>query len=107
VFGRLNLAPGQTVRPEDGPDIPTEREALVAFIATQSNDLESPAFALEPGIATVLHALRALPNCRLARMSGSGSTCFALFSSQRAAAAAASRLGKVHPDWWVRATVLG
>lgn len=107
VFGRLNLAPGQTWAAESAADIPTKREALLAFIATQPNDLEPAAIALEPAIASVLDALRGLSDCRLARMSGSGSTCFALFSSQRTAAAAARSLSSAHPDWWVRATTLG
>jgi 4-diphosphocytidyl-2-C-methyl-D-erythritol kinase len=40
-------------------------------------------------------------------MSGSGATCFALFSSGRAATAAARALRARHPGWWVRATTLG
>jgi 4-diphosphocytidyl-2-C-methyl-D-erythritol kinase len=40
-------------------------------------------------------------------MSGSGATCFALFATGPAAAAAASALRPRHPDWWIRATTLG
>jgi 4-diphosphocytidyl-2-C-methyl-D-erythritol kinase len=58
-------------------------------------------------IAQVLTALRTLPGCRLARMSGSGATCFALFESARKAEAAARSLRAAQPDWWVRATQLG
>ena len=57
-------------------------------------------------IAVVLAELRKLAGCRLARMSGSGATCFGLFDSSRAAAAAARSLRAGHPNWWVRATVL-
>ncbi len=71
--------------------------AMAQDLAALSNDLEAPALAVCPAIAPVLAALRALPGCRLARMSGSGATCFALFDDPAAAEAAAKRL----PDaWW-------
>ena len=57
-------------------------------------------------IAGVLTALRRLPACRLARMSGSGASCFGLFDSTRAAASAARALRSEHPNWWIRATTL-
>ena len=57
-------------------------------------------------IAETLAALRALPDCRLARMSGSGATCFALFPSAHAASAGATTLKAAQPAWWVRATTL-
>jgi 4-diphosphocytidyl-2-C-methyl-D-erythritol kinase len=81
--------------------------ALLAEIASGRNDLEAPAIELEPAIADVLAVLRKLPGCRLARMSGSGPTCFGLFDSSRAASAAARTLRVGYPAWWVRATVLG
>lgn len=68
------------------------------------NDLEAPARALLPRIGEVLDAIAALPGARLARMSGSGATCFGLFDDAEAAARAADLLGEAHPDWWVRAT---
>jgi 4-diphosphocytidyl-2-C-methyl-D-erythritol kinase len=80
---------------------------LPAEIAGGRNDLEAPAIELEPTIADVLAVLRKLPGCRLARMSGSGATCFGLFDSSRAASAAARTLRVGYPAWWVRATVLG
>jgi 4-diphosphocytidyl-2-C-methyl-D-erythritol kinase len=83
-----------------------EKNRLLAALAAEGNDLEAPALALAPVIADVLAALRTLPGCRLARMSGSGATCFGLFNSGRAAAAAARVLRSGHPGWWVRATVL-
>jgi 4-diphosphocytidyl-2-C-methyl-D-erythritol kinase len=83
------------------------RAALLASLAGDRNDLEAPAIALQPVIGNVLSALHSLPECQLARMSGSGATCFGLFASARAAAAAAQALRTKHPDWWVRATTLG
>ncbi len=61
---------------------------------------------LAPAIAEVLAALRALAGCNLARMSGSGATCFALLDSLAAAGAAAKTLVGKYPRWWVQATTL-
>jgi 4-diphosphocytidyl-2-C-methyl-D-erythritol kinase len=80
---------------------------LVDALAGEPNDLEAPAVAIAPVIAQVLADLNALKGCRLARMSGSGATCFGLFGTAPAAAAAARALRAKHPDWWVRATKLG
>ncbi|MBN8832549.1 MAG: 4-(cytidine 5'-diphospho)-2-C-methyl-D-erythritol kinase [Sphingomonadales bacterium] len=69
------------------------------------NDLAAPAIALVPEIDEVLAVLRAqLPS--LARMSGSGATCFALFASEAERDAAAERIEVDHPDWWGMATNL-
>jgi 4-diphosphocytidyl-2-C-methyl-D-erythritol kinase len=89
------------------PTICTGAPALLAEIASGGNDLEGPAIELEPTIAEALAVLRKLPGCRLARMSGSGATCFALFDSMDAAREAARRLRVGYPGWWVRATRLG
>jgi 4-diphosphocytidyl-2-C-methyl-D-erythritol kinase len=85
----------------------TNREEYLQLLATQANDLENAAIAVEPVIAEVLAALRALTGCRLARMSGSGATCFALFSSAAAAIEAAKALSEKYPQWWVRPSALG
>jgi 4-diphosphocytidyl-2C-methyl-D-erythritol kinase len=68
------------------------RDELIAFVSRHGNDLEAPAIASHPAIAEALAALQALRGCRLARMSGSGASCFALFDSNRAAVAAARAL---------------
>jgi 4-diphosphocytidyl-2-C-methyl-D-erythritol kinase len=83
-----------------------DTEALTAWLATQRNDLEPPAVALAPVIGTVLDALRAEPGVTLARMSGSGATCFARCGDAEAASRVALAISDAHPDWWVRATVL-
>lgn len=80
---------------------------LLEWLAREGNDLEMPATVLAPPIADVLASLRGLAGCRLARMSGSGATCFALFSSAAQAAAAGSDLRARFPDWWISETVLG
>jgi 4-diphosphocytidyl-2-C-methyl-D-erythritol kinase len=82
-------------------------EQLLDWLAGQPNDLEAPAIALAPAIADVLAALRVLPGCRLARMSGSGATCFALFSSAADSASAAKTLRAKFPQWWIAETMLG
>jgi 4-diphosphocytidyl-2-C-methyl-D-erythritol kinase len=84
-----------------------QREDLLQFLMRQPNDLEFSAIMLAPAVAEVLHALRGLPGRRLARMSGSGATCFALFSSATDAIAAANVLRANHPHWWVRASAFG
>jgi 4-diphosphocytidyl-2-C-methyl-D-erythritol kinase len=79
----------------------------LAALARGSNDLEPAAVALCPAVAEALAALRATPDCRLARMSGSGATCFGLYEDESAAIAAAQGIARAHPGWWVRATTLG
>jgi 4-diphosphocytidyl-2-C-methyl-D-erythritol kinase len=86
--------------------IPTFDELLDA-VAASSNDLEAPALSLFPAVGETLAALRAIPSCRLARMSGSGGTCFGLFASANDAKGVAAELKREHPDWWVQPTELG
>lgn len=87
--------------------VPENADAIFDYLAVHGNDLTDAAIACAPAVSEVLNALAALPGVRLARMSGSGSTCFALFSSAADATAAASRLQKARPAWWVTATTLG
>jgi 4-diphosphocytidyl-2-C-methyl-D-erythritol kinase len=79
---------------------------LAAALAPAGNDLTAPALLLLPVIAEVLAALEAAPGCLLARMSGSGATCFALFAEAATAEAAAAAIRLDHPGWWVAATRL-
>jgi 4-diphosphocytidyl-2-C-methyl-D-erythritol kinase len=83
-------------------DVPS----VAAFCREGRNDLETAALALEPAIGTVVEALARLDGCLLARLSGSGPTCFGLFSSQEEAAVGAAMLGDRHPNWWVVPTLL-
>jgi 4-diphosphocytidyl-2-C-methyl-D-erythritol kinase len=91
----------------DAGSVPGGRDALLAWLASERNDLQSAAIAIAPSIADVLREIAALPGCRLARMSGSGSACFGLFDSARAATAAARRLKVARPDWWTHAGSIG
>ncbi len=77
-------------------------EALMSGV----NDLEAPAVKVLPVVGEVLDQLKRLSKTILARMSGSGATCYALFDDPRAASQAQSALAAAHPDWWVTATPL-
>lgn len=87
------------------PAIPdfADAAALIRWLHGCRNDLEAPAIALVPAIADVLAALRRA-GAELARMSGSGATCFGLFADASAANRAAAILAR--PGWWVAATQL-
>lgn len=85
-------------RMQDMPSVTSQD--WIAWLTSQRNDLEAPARAAQPVIGTVLEALRAIPGCRLARMSGSGATCFAIFDRAVDAGALAAIRGH-HPEWWV------
>ncbi|BAK83797.1 4-(cytidine 5'-diphospho)-2-C-methyl-D-erythritol kinase [Komagataeibacter medellinensis] len=91
-------APVFTPRAILPPQWPTLAE-MVRDLAAQRNDLQDAACALCPEITTVLDVLRAAPGCRLARMSGSGATCFALFDSPAVAQAAQGAVRR--EGWWV------
>jgi len=87
----------------DLPPWPSRAEFLT-WLATQRNDLEAAAIATAPEIREALDALSGAEDCRLARMSGSGATCFGIFDSDDAARAAASQIAAVQPGWWLQAT---
>lgn len=94
--------------PPPGPPLPaggfTRFDALLEWLAVQRNDLQAPAQAICPAIGAVLAALSRAP---LARMSGSGATCFALFPDEVSARTYAEEIRRRH-DWWVAvARVLG
>ncbi|MDB5634624.1 MAG: 4-diphosphocytidyl-2-C-methyl-D-erythritol kinase [Tardiphaga sp.] len=78
----------------------------VAALTAGTNDLEAPALKIEPVIGEVLSALRGAAGTRLARMSGSGATCFAIFDNDADAQRAAQTIQLAHPVWWVHAGAL-
>ena len=80
--------------------------ALAQALARRRNDLEPAARRLAPVIGEVIEAVAALPHCRLARMSGSGATCFGLFDNLARAKAAAGKLAAARTDWWVQASAI-
>jgi 4-diphosphocytidyl-2-C-methyl-D-erythritol kinase len=95
---------------KDNPALPPLPEegfgdlaALCAWLKDTRNDLEHPARAIAPEVDDVLAALGGCAGARLARMSGSGATCFAIFESLTEAQAAEQALHAAHPSWWVAA----
>jgi len=113
VFAALGLRNGEllvgatdviraTAWPEKGASV----EDWVEFLAAGSNDLEAPATRIQPVIGEVIAALSATDGAWLARMSGSGATCFAIFENTADARRAAQKIQLDHPPWWVHAGVL-
>jgi 4-diphosphocytidyl-2-C-methyl-D-erythritol kinase len=80
--------------------------ALVRYLETTTNDLETPAMRIAPVIGEVIEEIARLPGVLLARMSGSGATCFGLVENRERAGHCARMLGELHPEWWVTATSL-
>jgi len=80
---------------------------LAAWLARLRNDLERPAIALAPEVGTVLETLAGERETLLARVSGSGGTCFALCDDDIAAEGLAERLEAMAPHWWVKRCRLG
>jgi 4-diphosphocytidyl-2-C-methyl-D-erythritol kinase len=98
VFGALA---GRFSPPPPAWVPPSGLAGLVDALAARRNDLERPAVELAPAVGQVLERLARLPGALLARMSGSGATCFALFADAAGARAAARLLAAEQPDWWV------
>lgn len=101
VFKALETADNP---PMDLPDSFADFDGLTAWLGQQRNDLQEPACQVAPVIRDVLTALD--HDAALARMSGSGATCFGLYPTEAAAQRAADRLRAGHPDWWVAAAPL-
>ena len=112
VFSALGLRSGELLVgatdviespawPEDGTSI-TDWVAELALVA---NDLEAPAIRIQPAIGEVLDVLGG-SGALLARMSGSGATCFAIYAEAALAQRAAETILRAHPEWWVHAGVL-
>jgi 4-diphosphocytidyl-2-C-methyl-D-erythritol kinase len=85
---------------------PADAERLAAMLARRGNDLTDAAISLVPDIAEVLRVLQATPDCLLARMSGSGATCFGLFAHQAQADAATAAISAVQGQWWCKSAPL-
>lgn len=92
---------GAFSRPARFEPMPRDAAGLAETLCDRRNDLTEAALSLVPEIAPVLDALAWLPGALLARMSGSGATCFALFADRAAAEAAGSMLARAEPSWWV------
>ncbi|MGF1275640.1 4-(cytidine 5'-diphospho)-2-C-methyl-D-erythritol kinase [Acetobacter pasteurianus] len=92
---------GDFVPRADLPQSWPNSAAMVATLKAQENSLETPACSVCPPVKKVLADIAAQPDCQLARMSGSGATCFGVFPTVEAAREAADRLADAHAAWWV------
>lgn len=108
VFSAMKIAPGAVTsfgaHPKIIPDMPAD--ALLTALRKGRNDMESAACLLAPVIGDILAVLSAAPGCLLARMSGSGATCFAIFKNCRTAVRARKAIVRAHPSWWAKTCVL-
>lgn len=107
VFRELGAGPLESERAPFAPPVLETRQELIAYAAARRNDLEPPARRLLPMIDEILETLRAAPGALLARLSGSGPTCFAVFAELHEAQAAAHAIAQNHPHWWVKSVSLG
>ena len=100
VFKQLTVKNNPGLDP--WPDSFEDRDATLDWLAAQRNDLQNVAVQDCSVIADVLDALGQTGTCRLARMSGSGATCFGLFDRVHKAQAAAEAIRLAYPEWWVQ-----
>lgn len=104
VFKALGLRPGEA---HGAPSGDADRDAaLLDTVLAGRNDMEPAAIALEPAVGAALDVLRRCPAVRLARMSGSGATVFAIADDRAGALSAAETVRARHRAWWIAATVL-
>ncbi|MGD0848774.1 4-(cytidine 5'-diphospho)-2-C-methyl-D-erythritol kinase [Bradyrhizobium sp.] len=104
--GELLVGASDIIQATDWPEPGASVEDWVEVLAANSNDLEAPATRIQPVIGEVIAALNATNGAWLARMSGSGATCFAIFENTAEAQRAAQKIRLDHPGWWVHAGVL-
>jgi 4-diphosphocytidyl-2-C-methyl-D-erythritol kinase len=104
VFSQLTIS--EKITSSDDFSGRTARELFIG-LAAMRNDLEAPALEVAPVIDAVLSSIKEQKGCHLARMSGSGATCFGLFEEEEAAEMAARDILERHPDWWVQAAAVG
>ena len=102
LIGATDVVMQASSWPEDGGSL----EEWVEAFAASANDLEAPATKIQPLIGEVISALNSTNGAWLARMSGSGATCFALYENTAEAQRGASKIQLDHPSWWVHAGTL-
>ena len=113
---RVPVSTAQVYGQLDGRYLPSRRlavdehietaAALADLLHSRDNSLAAPALEVAPVVGDVLIGLEATPDCLLARVSGSGGTCFGLYTDQAAADTASAQLSEHQPDWWVAAGAL-
>lgn len=100
VFARLAVRTG--TQPLTFPPRLDTLRSFVAWLDRTSNDLASPAKQIAPQVMHAEQALTSSTGCLLARMSGSGATCFGIYPTIEAANTAAREISSAHPAWWVK-----
>ncbi|MDX2028351.1 MAG: 4-(cytidine 5'-diphospho)-2-C-methyl-D-erythritol kinase [Alphaproteobacteria bacterium] len=85
---------------------PVDLPALITALRERTNDLYEPACSLMPDIRRIVEALEKTSNCLLARMSGSGATCFGMYPDRASARQAAATILEANPGWWVTPSYL-
>jgi 4-diphosphocytidyl-2-C-methyl-D-erythritol kinase len=112
VFERMALRAGSRFGPGTAASVAAlgelgnAPENVLSFLQKSGNDMEDAASVLCPVIGDILAVLSAARGCRVARMSGSGPTCFGLFADRRLAVRAATVIRRTQPGWWVKLTLL-
>mgnify|MGYP001198109728 FL=1 len=104
VFAKFDQMGANRNFREVEPPVGDDLQGFVASLQQYRNDLQAAAVAISPEIERVLNMIRSEPGCLLARMSGSGPTCFGIFESDAAAEGAARRISEKKRKYWVRAT---
>jgi 4-diphosphocytidyl-2-C-methyl-D-erythritol kinase len=99
IFANLKtrVGVGQAAKPKTDLSV----LALADYFKSNRNDLENPAREIAPAIDEVLKTISHSGALRT-RMSGSGATCFGLFADDKSAEAAAAKIAKDYPGWWVK-----
>lgn len=106
IFGLFDRHPPVQLAAAGLPPMLTTPADVARALEATRNDLAAPALAHEPVIGDVLAVLNAAPQTLLARMSGSGATCFALCHTVEDAQTLADRIAQDNPGWWIGACTL-
>jgi 4-diphosphocytidyl-2-C-methyl-D-erythritol kinase len=106
VFAALNSGPASPAAATPATPQVADMTGLLDYMRARGNDLEAPARTLLPAVTEIWALLAAQPDCRFAAVSGSGPTCFGIFSSRAAARRAAEAAAAAAPNWWVEPTTL-
>jgi 4-diphosphocytidyl-2-C-methyl-D-erythritol kinase len=105
--GELRVGISEALEAIAIPETDIPEEAWIDLLVGGTNDLEAPALKVQPLVGDVLGVLRDQEGVKVARMSGSGATCFAIFGDARDARNAAIAINRAQPGWWVHAGTLG
>lgn len=108
IYAALRAAPSNGENAKSAETIPRLETAhdVIAHMRETGNDLEAPAIAMAPVVGEVLSMIAETPGCAIARMSGSGSTCFGIYETAMQAETSAQIIAESYPDWWIKKAIL-